>query len=471
MRFLIFFLAILTAHPVWAGLPVPVIQALRDADIPPASVALYVRQVDRPQPLIAHQADRAMNPASVMKLVTTYAGLEILGPAYSWKTEIHAAGPIKDGVLDGDLILKGYGDPALTLAGFWELLRSLRNTGLREIKGNLVLDRGYFEPSAADPGAFDGEPWRAYNATPDALLVNFKATQFGFRVEQDHVVVVADPDLPQLKAVNRLELRQAPCVDWKDRLDYQVTREPTRYETEQVVIAFNGSYAAACGEQTLNLALLDDSGYVFQLFRQLWHEQGGTLAGTLKQGDVPANARLVLQGNSPPLAEAVRMINKNSNNVMARQMLLTIGAEKAGVPGSVEKGAAVVRQWLGNKGLDFSELVIENGAGLSRVERIGARHLGELLVAAWHSPVMPELMSSLPIAAVDGTLEKRLKNTPVAGSAHIKTGSLDGVRAMAGYLLDRRGRRWVVVFVVNHAHAAASHAAQDALLQWLYDRN
>lgn len=465
----IFFLALFLLFPVAAkaGIPEPVAAALREAGVFRDAVAIYVQRVDQSQPLIAHNAGRSMNPASTMKLLTTYAGLELLGPAYSWKTEIYAAGPLVGGVLDGNLIIKGYGDPAMTLSNFWDMLRGLRKTGLREIRGDLVLDRSYFEPAAHDPGAFDGEPWRSYNAAPDALLVNFKSTRFAFRGDAliGRVVVTADPDLPQLKIVNQIELRQVPCADWKDRLTHQVVREG-----EQVVVTFGGTYSLACGEKSLNLSVFDDAVYVFQLFRQLWTEQGGTLRGTLKQGEKPPAAMLLTQLNSPPLADAIRMINKNSNNVMARQMLLTIAAEKKGAPGTVENGAAAVIDWLAEKGMAFPELVIENGAGLSRQERISAQHLGELLVAAWKSPGMPELMSSLPLAAVDGTLEKRFKESPVAGQGHLKTGSLDGVRAIAGYLLDRKGRRWVVVFLVNHARAAEARAAQDALLEWLYER-
>lgn len=467
MRILLFLL-LLTSLPLEAAnLPATVVRALREADIPQEAAAVYVRRVDQPRPLIAHHAQQAMNPASTMKLLTAYAGLELLGPAYVWKTEIYAGGPVKDGVLQGDLILKGYGDPALTLPGFWELLRSLRRTGLRDIQGDLVLDQSYFAPVIQDVGAFDSEPWRAYNAAPDALTVNFKAIDFIFRPDeaQRRVVVTADPDLPQLKIVNRLELRQGACSNWKDGFGYQVSQEG-----DQTVLTLTGGYALACGERSFNLSLVGDAGYVFQLFRQLWREQGGTLAGGVKPGTVPPGAALLIQAHSQPLAEAVRLMNKNSNNLMARELLLTIGAEKGGAPGSVEKGAAAVRAWLAAKGLDFAELEIENGAGLSRIERISAQHMGELLVAAWNSPAMPELMSSLPIAAVDGTLEKRLKDTSVAGTAHLKTGSLEGVKAIAGYLLDGRGHRWVVVFMVNHAHAAESRKAQDALLQWLYAR-
>lgn len=465
MRFILL-LAGLLALPAVAGLPAPVAQALREAGIPQQAVAVVLQQVDRSRPLVVHNAARPMNPASTMKLLTTYAGLELLTPAYTWKTEAYASGEMKDGILDGNLILKGHGDPDLTLERFQSLLRELRNTGLREIRGDLILDRSWFE-TGGNPGAFDGEPYRAYNALPDALLVNFKATQFIFRGDAaaNKVLITANPALPRLHIVNRVELRQVPCADWKDRLGYDV-----QTANDEVTVTFSGNYSLACAEKSLDLSVLDSTAYTDTLFRQLWQELGGTLHGKTISGTTPPTAKLLVTASSPPLADLVRLINKYSNNVMARQTLLTLGAEKQAPPGNTEKGIRTVREWLAAKKLEFPELELENGAGLSRQERISARHMGDLLLAAWRSPVMPELMSSLPVAAVDGTMQKRLKNTTVAGQAHLKTGSIDGVRAMAGYLLDSHGRRWVVVFMVNHANAGVSRTAQDALLEWLYER-
>jgi len=462
-------LALLTSISIAMGdLPAPVQQALRSANIPADAVSVFVQQVDRNTPLIAHRADQALNPASTMKLVTTYAGLELLGPAYTWNTELVTAGEMQDDVLKGDLILKGYGDPAMTLENFWDLLRALRHKGIREIRGNLVLDRGYFEPQPYDAGAFDGEPYRAYNAGPDALLVNFKATRFDFNGDSTSgkVIITADPTLPQLTIVNQLNLSQVPCADWKDRLGYKVARNGNN-----VTVTFGGSYSVACGEKSLDLSLFDESVYLFELFKQLWREQGGSFNGSLQNASAPDNAHLLVRATSPPLADVIRLINKYSNNVMARQLLLTIAAEKSGQPGNIANGGQAIRNWLAAKQLDYPELVLDNGAGLSREARISPRHLASLLLVAYNSPVMPELMSSLPVVAVDGTMEQRMKASAVAGRGHFKTGSLDGTRAMAGYLLDAKHRRWVIVFMVNHPRAAASRSAQDALLEWLYTRD
>lgn len=464
----LFLLYCLLAQPAWAAsLPASVVQALKDAGIPQSSVSVVIQPVDKSRPLLTLNASKPINPASTIKLLTTYAGLELLGPAYTWKTEAYLNGELKDGVLNGDLILKGYGDPYLNIERLQSLIRTLRNTGLRDIRGDLIIDQSWLADTASDPGAFDGKPYRAYNTAPEALLLNFKATQFSFRGDaaSGKVQIGTDPALPQLHIINQIEQRQAPCADWKDRLDYDV-----KTNGKTTTVTFSGNYSIACGEKTLDLSVLDNASYVYALFRELWMEQGGTIHGNVKQAETPAIAKHIATITSPPLADVIRLINKYSNNVMARQMLLTIGAEKQGTPTSVERSIRSIREWLAGKNLDFPELVLENGAGLSRQESISAQHLGDLLLSAWQSPVMPELMSSLPITAVDGTLEKRLKISDVAGQAHLKTGSLDGVRAMTGYLLDKKGRRWVVVFVVNHANAGASRVAQDALLEWVYKR-
>ncbi|MBL8488981.1 MAG: D-alanyl-D-alanine carboxypeptidase, partial [Rhodocyclaceae bacterium] len=170
------------------------------------------------------------------------------------------------------------------------------------------------------------------------------------------------------------------------------------------------------------------------------------------------------------LADVVRDINKFSNNVMARQLFLTLGANGGG-PATADRAEAAIKAWLEAKNLRMPELVLENGSGLSRRERMSADSLARLLAAAWKSPVMPEFISSLPLTAVDGTMQRRLKTNAVAGQAHIKTGTLEGVKTMAGYVLDRAGRRQIVVLLVNHPNAAAAQPAQDALLQWVYERS
>jgi len=448
-------------------LPEPVAKALAHAGIPVSSVGVYVHEIGAQRPVVAFGATRALNPASTMKLVTTYGALELLGPAYSWNTEMYVSAPPVQGALDGDLFIKGYGDPKLTLENFWLLLRNLRARGVRDIRGDLVLDRSYFSPGDYDPGNFDGEPTRPYNTGPDALLVNFKAVTLQFVPDPDahRVKVIAETALPPVRIVNNLKLRDGACGDWVTRLKIE-----TQGNADAAQVALNGAYAPDCGERTRSFSVLGHREYAGALFGQLWKELGGTLSGVVRDVTVPPGARLLLSSQSPSLSEIVRDINKFSNNVMARQLFLTLGAFGEGAPATREKSQQVVKQWLAGKGLAFPELVMKNGSGLSRAEQISARSLGRLLLSAFSSPVMPELMASLPLAAVDGTMRKRLSGADVAGHAHIKTGSLSGVRSIAGYVLDKEGRRAVVVFIVNHANAANARPAQDALLNWIYDR-
>ncbi len=448
-----------------ARLPTPVAQALARAGIPETSAAVYVHEIGAGQPILTHGAERPLNPASTMKLVTTYAALEMLGPAYAWNTEVYATGSLLQDTLMGDLILKGYGDPKFTQEDFWLLLKNLRARGIREIRGNLVLDHSYFDATGYDPARFDDQPTRPYNTGPDALLVNFKAVTLLFVPDRDArtVKILAEPALPQLTVVNNLTLTNGACGDWVARLKLEA-----QGNGDAARLAFNGAYAPDCGEKTRSFSVLGHRQYLGGLFVQLWKELGGMFTGSVRYGEVPPDARLLASAKSQSLSEIVRSINKFSNNVMARQLFLTLGAAGADPPATFDKANQSIRLWLSGKGLSFPELVIENGSGLSRIERISARNLGQLLLSAFRSPAMPELMASLPLAAVDGTMKKRLNGAGVSGQAHIKTGSLEGVRAIAGYVLNNRGQRIVVVFIVNHPNAGNAQPVQDALLNWVY---
>lgn len=470
MRALLFLFLVLFAP--WAAaqpegrLPAPVALALSAANIPISTISIAVRETETIKPRLAINAEQAMNPASVMKLVTTFAALELLGPAYTWKTTAWSAAPLDNGVLAGDLVLRGGADPKLTFEQFWLLLRQLRARGVREIAGDLVLDRGLLATVDHDPAAFDDKPLRPYNVGPDALLLNFKALRLTLVPDTaaKAVRVMAEPEPANLDIVNLIKLGNNGCGDWKEALRADLIQHGSRWR-----LALTGHYSASCGEKNWNLGLLPHAAYVGGVFEQLWAELGGVFHGEVRDGPMPADARQLAVIESPTLAEVVRDINKFSNNVMARQLFLTMGAESGRRPARTEDADAAVRAWLDGRGLHFPELVLDNGSGLSRRERISAANLAALLAAAWKSPVMPEFIASLPLIAVDGTMKKRLNGSSIAGQAHVKTGTLEGVKTIAGYVLDRQGRRQIVVFLVNHPNAQAAQAAQDALLAWVYE--
>ncbi len=446
-----------------AELPQPVREALARAGVPETAVSAVVLPVDAPQPAVSHNARAAMNPASVMKLVTSYAALELLGPAFTFRTDVLATGEVTRGVLAGDLHLRGGGDPKLTTERLWQAAHALRSRGLREIQGDIVVDRGYFAPLAHDPARFDGEARRAYNAGPDALLVNFNAIAFRFIPEAQGVRVVAEPDLPNVEIASRIQLTREPCASYRRNLTHDVLELGLI-----ATISFSGTYPAACGERVLPLSLFDNARFAEANLRWLWSEVGGVLKGGVRAGTVPADARLMLRSESEPLASLLRDMNKHSNNVMARNIFLALSAERQAGGGDAAASARVVAQWLRAHHIDPAELVIENGSGLSRNERASAALLAAMLKSAWSSAVMPELMSSLPVLATDGTLKSR-RVAVGAGQAHLKGGTLNEVQSVAGYVLDRGARRWIVVMIVNHPKAGATQAALDALVEWTFE--
>jgi len=441
-------------------LPSTVRTALERAKVPSHSAAVLVVPVEGDdKPLLSLNAHTPMNPASTLKLVTTYAALHILGPAYHWQTEAFVSGALRGHTLEGDLTLKGSGDPKLVIENLWLLVRQIRGYGIHTIRGDVVVDRSAFAPDTLDANAFDSEVLRPYNATPDALLVNYKAVVFSFVPDTATRTarILVTPQLAGLNVQNEVALTQGPCGNWRDKLKATFS-DPMRP-------AFNGAYPAACGIGHWPVNILSNNAYFEAVFRALWENAGGSWDGRLREGTVPPEARRVALHQSEPLAQVIRDINKYSNNVMARQLLLTLATHNSDQPGSTQRGARVIQSEFSKMGLVLPELEIDNGSGLSRNARISADSLARILRHAYASPWMPEFMSSLPISGIDGTMKKR---NGAKGSAHIKTGLLADVRASAGYVLAASGKRYVLVALIHHPNARNTQAVHEALLEWVY---
>jgi D-alanyl-D-alanine carboxypeptidase/D-alanyl-D-alanine-endopeptidase (penicillin-binding protein 4) len=442
-------------------IPPPVSAALHEERIPSSAIGAVVVPLDAGALALSVNASVPMNPASTMKLVTTYAALNLLGPTFQWRTEVYATSRPRGGRLDGDLILRGSGDPSLVIERFWTIIHRLRGLGLRQLHGNLVLDKSAFEPGVESGSSLDGNELRPYNVAPDALLLNFKTVTLDFvpdpAASQAHII--ATPSLAGVKLPASVPLAPGACGDWHERLkaDFSDPWAPR----------LAGRYPLECGEQSWHVSLLDHTQFVGAAFRALWEASGGSWSGQVREGRTPPGAIELLTHESPPLAEIVRDINKFSNNVMARQVFLTLGAPDPGQRASPERSVQTVTGWLSQAGLAMPELVLENGCGLSRRERISAESLARLLQHAYASPRMPEFVASLPVAGLDGTMKKR---NAASGSAYVKTGLLEGVRALAGYVLAGSGHRYVLVAIVNHANADAATGALDALLSWVQEK-
>jgi len=437
------------------ALPPEVEAALARAKLPRDALSVVVVDAEgRTPPRLSHRAGVPISPASIAKLATTFAALELLGPAFTWSTPVYAEGPVRDGTLYGNLYIKGQGDPTLVAERLWLLLRRVQGLGIRSIAGDIVLDRSAFDTGTQDPSAFDGEPLRPYNAAPDALLLNFRALVLTFTPQGGQARVHLEPPLAGVALPVGIPLVAGECHDWRGGLRADFS-DPAR-------VRFAGPYPAACGEKIWPVAYVDPRSYAARAVEGMWRQVGGSLTGQVREGPVPAALAPAFEYASPPLAEVIRDINKFSNNVMAQQVFLTLGLRQAGA-GTFDASRAVLQQWwrerFGGEAPSFG-----NGSGLSRDERITAAQLARLLQAAWASPLMPELISSLPVSGIDGTL--RRMRAKAVGLAHLKTGSLRDVLGVAGYVQGATGRRYVVVAIANHPQAHAARAAIEALIEW-----
>ncbi len=359
---------------VRAGVPAPVAAALQRAHVPASAASFYVVKIGAPQARASWNAQQPMNPASTMKLVTTFAGLQLLGPDYRWQTSLYAdSQPDGYGMVNGNVYLRGRGDPKLVPEEMARLVASARAAGATTINGDLVLDRSYFADGLNGNGTIDGEVQRAYNVGPDALLYAFKTLSFTLTPDDasQTVAVSVTPALAQLRLDNRLTLTNGRCGDWQSSATPTVAPQADG----TVLASFSGAYSSDCGEHVLNIAALSHAEFTWGGFVAEWQAAGGrfTHQPALRSGTVPRGAVLLARHYGQPLGTIVRDINKYSNNVMARQLFLTIGAEMdRGGPASTARSTRVVQRWLGRQGLDMPGLVLDNGSGLSREERISA---------------------------------------------------------------------------------------------------
>ena len=446
-------------------LPQPVRHILDIRKVPHDSLSVFVQDVDSGEVVLSWHDDVPRNPASTMKLLTTLVALDRLGPTYRWVTDIFALGDIEDGRLEGDLLIRGGGDPFLVTERVWQMLRLVRQAGIHEIDGNLLLDDSYFDVPPYDPAEFDRQPLRAYNVGPNALLMNFKVVRYWFEPDHDRnaVRVWVDPPLENLKVENKLALSRGYCGG------YQRGITITANEAIDKMI-FSGRFPTGCKSYAMDRTALSHNEFAYGLFMSVWRESGGEFRGGWMKARAPDDVEPIVSFESLPLAEIIARVNKNSNNVMARHLLYTLSAEVLGAPGTESGGRKVVEDWLADTGIELPTLTLDNGAGLSREARVSAREFGALLELAWRKPYMPEYLASMAVSGLDGTLRRRFDDAALTGQAHLKTGSLDHVAAIAGYLQAKSGRRFAVVMLHNYenVHRGPGEEAQAALLRWLH---
>lgn len=454
--------AVLSGAAVGTGagyaVPAAITQLMAAQRLPSSAVSFVIVDADTGRIVMSHNPDTARSPASTIKTLTTFAALDMLGPAFTWQTRawLH----------DGDLYLQGGGDPYITLERWWSFVQGLRAQGLNSIPGDIVIDNSAFSVPKEDPGAFDGRPNRSYNVVPDALMVNFQSIDFSLAANADthRVEIIASPAPVNLKVENHIRFAPGSCGGAASRVDFKVASP----QWDRVI--FSGALSAHCVARTFARVLLQPATYAFGTFVKLWRESGGEFNGKLRIESTPSDAKLLYTFDSLSLAEIVRLTNKHSSNLMARHLLLTLGRERYGDPATLEKGVAAMADWSRARGFDLSGVDIDNGSGLSRSTRITVLQMAKILGVAYHSRFAPEYLASLPLAGMDGTLRSRMKNSP-AGAVRLKTGHLDGVSGVAGYVTASTGKTFVLVSLVNNVRAdfGAAEPVHAALVAWVLD--
>ena len=470
-----FILLILFAALPWLGpedvradtLPPPVREALNKAQVPPEAVSVLIQPLEGGAPLLAANETVPRNPASVMKLVTTFAAYETFGAQRRWTSRLVARGHVLGQELVGDLVLQSDGDPYLTAERAWKLLRTARALGIQTIRGRLRLEADGLRIPPTDPFAFDGDGYRPYNTPASAELVNFNTVIVQIQPSPDGTRALATlhPPLAGVNVGNALKIEAGPCpADVVKRLETGVQED-----AQGVAITLFGRYPTSCGIRWLGLSPLPAERFASAMLEGIWRELGGRLL----PADAPAPATsewLVATDDSPTLTEIAYQMNKWSSNPIARQLLALVGAARSPeAPDHVAAGAQAVQALLAEAGIDRHGVVLENGAGLSREERIAASDLALLLQTVWNRPYAAEFIATLPVAGVDGTARRRFKDAPIREWAHVKTGTLRDVRAIAGFAQSRSGRRYVIVAFVEHANAAQASDVLTALFDWLWE--
>ena len=399
-------------------------------------------------PLIIYNGERLFNSASLVKIISTYIALKDLGPNYQWQSNFYHSGKIENGTLNGDLIFSGGADATFSIEDLEKMIRKIQSKGIKKINGDLILDYSFFGKMPTEKD-FDENPLRAYNVLPSAITLQSNTINFKLSTQKNKIKINTDPNLDNLLVKEDLRISNGKCGNWKSRLKIVANKKNNKNSVE-----FSGGFSRRCNEKEIDLAILDQSHYFFEIFKDLWSKNGGFFDGSYRKQYIEGTFKELLCTHfSRPLSELIRDVNKYSLNLMARNLMLTVIKEKNDVQPTEDMVNLYVHTWLKKLGLPYKGLYIDNGAGLSRNIQISINQLLLILQNIYNDPFMPEMIASFPIASIDGTLKNKMKTTSFSRNGHFKTGSLKNVVGIAGYFLNETKEMNSFVFIMNHEEA------------------
>jgi serine-type D-Ala-D-Ala carboxypeptidase/endopeptidase (penicillin-binding protein 4) len=454
------------------------LDAFKRAGVSTDGVGLYALALDQTVPKYAHNAETALILASTTKVMTSVAALDMLGPAFKWRTNAFLNGKLESGVLAGDLLIVGGGDPLLDSTKLTAWFAQLQKRGVKEIAGNIVLDRQRFALNDKDHLNTPKPDWRnTHHALPDALAIDEGTLRVKVANVADTKVISFDPALDgmdvvdQTKVVPRCAAVKAPIAVEFDE------------STSNKKIVVTGEWAKDCSPVVVEANPFDMQTFSAAAVLAAWKSAGGTLTGQVIEAPPPivikpkrgAKAPRATKARKPfatleskQLLDAIKQVNKWSNNLISRHVLLTLSPGFPLVPATLPAAQKSIANWLQTKGFSEADLNVENGSGLSRNERGKPRALAELLRDVSFSKIDKVFRSSLSVAGLDGTMGGRLRRADMAGKALLKTGTLTEVRALAGYVTSKSGQVYAIVAIVNHPNATRAVPAIDAFVEWVY---
>jgi len=447
---------------LYASLPAGIDQIISQSGIPKKDISIYVKEAGTSRREVASlNADTVRTPASVIKVLTTYAAVLKLGFDYRWPTKFYTTGKIRNGVLGGDLLVKGFGDPTLSDKDLEDIVAHISAKGIRKINGNIVIDRSYFKVGSKDNSGFDRHTYSPYNAMPDAMMFNERVSTICITPRQNSVTKKT-PD-ESYRIVNHLKRVNKPC---RGRYSWPSFKVDKSQSTTTVLL--KGPISKRCGTRKLCQVITKPYKTFYYALKDALKQNGIDVKGGFRLHKIPNNASELFTHYSKPLEKIISKTAKKSNNLYARQILLSLGAKMYGAPATVKKGRLAVEYILKSQGaLKGGKLYIDNGCGLSRSSKLTARLLAGMYDHAY-SKYGQRWMQTLSIAGVDGTIRKRFRGTAVSKRAWMKTGTLKRVKNIGGYVKSRSGSFYTAVILVNTTKGKWKAAQlQNNIIKWL----
>ncbi len=426
-------------------------------------VAIYIKETGRNKVVASLNIDKTMLPASVIKVYSAYAVLLELGYNYRWSTKFYYTGKLQNGILHGNLVVKGFGDPTLRTADLPGIVAALKAKGIKKIKGNIVIDRSYFTVPKRDSSHFDKNIYSAYNAMPDALMFNQHLSKFTISTKNGRHQVNKYIPGESYRVVNKIQSVSGSCKKGRSWPAIRVN-----HSTETPTLVVSGKLSKRCKKRTYTYIITKSYKEFYAAFKREIKRAGISYNGRMMVGKLPAGSKSLHTHYSASLEKIISVTSKKSNNLYARHLLLTLGAKIYGPPANLSKGRRAVTQILNRyRLLDTPNCHIDNGCGLSRISKITARSMARVLDHAYKS-YGKRWMNTLSIAGTDGTIRRRFLNTSVKNRAWMKTGTLNNAKNIVGYVKSRSGKLYTVVILTNGKRARWHGASlENYIMKWL----